>query len=269
MAPAQKGLLGRLRRGIEKEGLRVDAEGSIVQTAHPHGLGSKLTHPHITTDYSEALLEYITPVYCRPADALSFLGDLVRFTYRQLDGEWIWPASMPARLQGNDSIPIADYGTSNIGTMKHVYRKGLDARYGRIMQSIAGIHYNVSLPDDIWPLLQKLEGRQDESLQGYRSTRYFDLIRNGSEQNFLRFVPAEQRQALYNQWYQGHAQLKDAIAYTDFDHTTPTALTYSKTDLETNRSVLQRFAAQLGERAGAVAGTPDTLNRCAHNNCQR
>ncbi|WVM91042.1 fatty acid cis/trans isomerase [Halopseudomonas pachastrellae] len=94
-------------------------------------------------------------------------------------------------------------------------------------------------------------------------------MRNGSEQNFLRFVPAEQRQALYNQWYQGHAQLKDAIAYTDFDHTTPTALTYSKTDLETNRSVLQRFAAQLGERAGAVAGTPDTLNRCAHNNCQR
>lgn len=185
MAPAQKGLLGRLRRGIEKEGLRVDDKGAIVQTAHPHALGSKLTHPHITTDYSEALLEYITPVYCRPADALSFLGDLVRFTYRKLDGEWLWPASMPARLDGNDSIPIADYGTSNVGTMKYVYRKGLDSRYGRIMQSIAGIHYNVSFPDDIWPLLQKLEGRQDESLQGYRSTRYFDLIRNFRRNSWL------------------------------------------------------------------------------------
>ncbi len=187
MVPAQKGLLGRLRRGIEKEGLRVDPKGAIVQTAHPHALGSKLTHPHITTDYSEALLEYITPVYCRPGDALSFLGDLVRFTYRQLDGkdEWLWPASMPARLDGNDSIPLADYGTSNVGTMKHVYRKGLDARYGRIMQSIAGIHYNVSLPDDIWPLLQELEGRQDESLQGYRSTRYFDLIRNFRRNSWL------------------------------------------------------------------------------------
>lgn len=185
MAPAQKGLLGRLRRGIEKEGLRVDSKAAIVQTLHPHSLGSKLTHPHITTDYSEALLEYITPVYCRPADALSFLGDLVRFTYRQLDDEWLWPASMPARLSGNDSVPIADYGTSNVGTMKHVYRKGLDVRYGRIMQSIAGIHYNVSLPDDIWPLLREQEGRQGESLQGYRSARYFDLIRNFRRNSWL------------------------------------------------------------------------------------
>lgn len=185
MAPARNGLLGRLRRGIEKEGLRVDARGAIAATPHPYAFGSKLTHPHITTDYSEALLEYITPVYCRPADALSFLGDLLRFSYRNLDDEWIWPASMPARLHGNESIPIADYGTSNIGTMKHVYRKGLDVRYGRIMQSIAGIHYNVSLPEDIWPLLQSLEGREDESPKGYRSTRYFDLIRNFRRNSWL------------------------------------------------------------------------------------
>ena len=136
------------------------------------------------------------------------------------------------------------------------------------------------VPDTIWvmdyPLLERtyyelvVNFNVFGSLSHQAQTRlYFDLIRNGSEQNFLRFVPAEQRQALYSQWYQGHAQLKDAIAYTDFDHTTPTALTYSKTDLETNQSVLQRFAAQLGERAGAVAGTPDTLNRCTHNNCQR
>lgn len=185
MTPARNGLLGRLRRGIEKEGLRVDGDGAIVATPHPHALGSKLTHPHITTDYSEALLEYITPVYCRPADALAFLGDLLRFSYRHLDDEWIWPASMPSRLQGNDSIPIADYGTSNVGTMKHVYRKGLDARYGRIMQSIAGIHYNVSFPENLWPMLQELEGRQDESLQGYRSGRYFDLIRNFRRNSWL------------------------------------------------------------------------------------
>ncbi|WP_106418350.1 glutamate--cysteine ligase [Salinicola tamaricis] len=185
MTPARKGLLGRLRRGIEKEGLRVDGEGRIVPTPHPYALGSKLTHPHITTDYSEALLEYITPVYCRPADALAFLGDLLRFSYRHLGEEWIWPASMPSRLSGNESVPIADYGTSNVGTMKHVYRKGLDLRYGRIMQSIAGIHYNVSLPEDIWPLLQSLEGREAESPKGYRSARYFDLIRNFRRNSWL------------------------------------------------------------------------------------
>ncbi|GGX87341.1 glutamate--cysteine ligase [Litchfieldella qijiaojingensis] len=183
--PARQGLIGRLRRGIEKEGLRVDSTGRIAQTPHPHALGSKLTHPHITTDYSEALLEYITPVYCRPMDAMAFLGDLHRFTYRHLDDEWIWPASMPARLNGNDSIPIADYGTSNVGTMKHVYRKGLDVRYGRIMQAIAGVHYNVSLPDNVWIVLRELDGQGDTAMNDYRSSRYFGLIRHFRRHSWL------------------------------------------------------------------------------------
>lgn len=177
-APAQQGLFGRIRRGIEKEGLRVDSQGRIVSTPHPHALGSKLTHPYITTDYSESLLEYITPVFSRPADALAFLGDLHRYSYRYLGQELIWPASMPAELDGNDSIPIADYGNSNVGTMKRVYRNGLDMRYGRIMQSIAGIHYNFSLPDELWTHLQEIDGQQAVSAQAFRSRAYFDLIRN-------------------------------------------------------------------------------------------
>ncbi|MGM0522096.1 MAG: glutamate--cysteine ligase [Pseudomonadota bacterium] len=182
---ARKGNLGRLRRGIEKEGLRVDAEGRIAQTPHPQALGSKLTHPHITTDYSEALLEYITPVYSEPREALAFLGDLQAFSYRYLDDEWIWPASMPARLNGNDSVVIADYGNSNTGVMKHVYRKGLDVRYGRIMQAIAGVHYNVSLPDSMWRVLQAFEGQEKTSLNDYRSARYFGLIRNFRRHSWL------------------------------------------------------------------------------------
>ncbi|MFC2992605.1 glutamate--cysteine ligase [Halomonas tibetensis] len=183
--PARQGQFSRLRRGLEKEGLRVDPAGRIVQTPHPVALGSKLTHPHVTTDYSEALLEYITPVYCRPADAMAFLGDLHRFTYRYLGEELIWPASMPSRLDGNDSVPIADYGTSNVGTMKRVYRKGLDVRYGRIMQAIAGVHYNVSLPEDLWQLLRELEGASERPMSDYRSQRYFGLIRNFRRHSWL------------------------------------------------------------------------------------
>ncbi len=182
---ADQGRFGRLRRGIEKEGLRVDAAGRIAQSPHPRALGSKLTHPHITTDYSEALLEYITPVYSRPEDALDFLADLHRFSYRQLDEERIWPASMPARLDGNDSVPIADYGDSNVGRMKHVYRRGLDVRYGRIMQAIAGVHYNVSLPDDLFTLLRELDGEGETAMQDYRSARYFALIRNFRRHSWL------------------------------------------------------------------------------------
>jgi len=183
--PARAGRFSRLRRGLEKEGLRVDPTGRIAATPHPAALGSKLTHPHITTDYSEALLEYITPVYCRPEDAMAFLGDLHRFTYRVLGDELIWPASMPSRLDGNDSVPIADYGPSNVGTMKRVYRKGLDVRYGRIMQAIAGVHYNVSLPDDLWALLRELEGAEATPMNDYRSSRYFGLIRNFRRHSWL------------------------------------------------------------------------------------
>lgn len=184
-ASARQGLFGRLRRGIEKEGLRVDPTGRIAATPHPAALGSKLTHPHITTDYAEALLEYITPVTCRPQDAMAFLGDLHRFSYRLLGDELIWPASMPSRLNGNDSVAIADFGGSNVGTMKHVYRKGLDVRYGRIMQSIAGVHYNFSLPDDLWRRLQEIDGAGDTPLSEYRSTRYFGLIRNFRRHSWL------------------------------------------------------------------------------------
>ncbi|BBI49783.1 hypothetical protein HORIV_22040 [Vreelandella olivaria] len=181
---ARLGRLGRLRRGLEK-GLRVDANGHIAQTPHPHALGSKLTHPHITTDYSESLLEYITPVYSQPGEALCFLSDLHTFTYHHLENEWIWPGSMPSRLSGNDSVPIADYGSSNVGTMKHVYRKGLDMRYGRIMQAIAGVHYNVSLPDDMWHGLRELEKATNIPFNDYRSTRYFGMIRHFRRHSWL------------------------------------------------------------------------------------
>ncbi len=182
---ARLGRLGRLRRGLEKEGLRVDANGHIAQTPHPRALGSKLTHPHITTDYSESLLEYITPVYSEPKEALAFLSDLHTFTYHHLDNEWIWPGSMPSRLSGNDSVPIADYGSSNVGTMKHVYRKGLDVRYGRIMQAIAGVHYNVSLPEDMWHALREMEKATNIPFNDYRSTRYFGMIRHFRRHSWL------------------------------------------------------------------------------------
>ena len=140
--------LSEIQIGIEKEGLRVTSEGTVAQTTHPVGLGSTLMHDFITTDYSEALLEFITPKQYSIDNSLEFLQQLHTFALGNMPGERIWPASMPCRLQGEESIPIAQYGSSNSGRMKTVYRRGLDVRYGRIMQSIAGIHYNYSFSDE-------------------------------------------------------------------------------------------------------------------------
>ncbi len=178
-------ILQTLRRGVEKEGLRVDAEGFISQTDHPKVLGSALTHPNITTDYSEALLELITPVTESVDDLFDALGRIHRFVQANLpEGEVLWPASMPCRLAGNESIRIAEYGTSNLGQLKHVYRRGLHWRYGRIMQAIAGVHFNFSLTDRFWMTLQDVEGNT-ESLQDFKSARYFDLIRNFRRHSWL------------------------------------------------------------------------------------
>ncbi len=176
--------LTQIQRGIEKEGLRVTPQGSIAQTKHPKALGSALMHPSITTDYSEALLEFITPVFQRIDDSLDYLSDLHSFTMRHLKDEYLWPASMPCKLAGEHSIPIAQYGSSNIGQIKHVYRQGLSLRYGRAMQSIAGIHYNFSMADDFWPHYQQLLNDQGD-LQSFKSQQYFSLIRNFRRHSWL------------------------------------------------------------------------------------
>ncbi|MEH6561048.1 MAG: glutamate--cysteine ligase, partial [Marinobacter sp.] len=71
-------------KGIEKEGLRVDRNGFIAQTPHPEALGSALTHPTITTDYSESLLELITPVCSSTAEVLESLRNTHRFVQQNL-----------------------------------------------------------------------------------------------------------------------------------------------------------------------------------------
>jgi glutamate--cysteine ligase len=163
--------------GLEKESLRVATDGSIAQTPHPAALGAALTHPWITTDYSEALLEFITPPLDSATTALTNLRDLQHFVYLQLEGELLWSGSMPCVVAGGASIPIARYGTSNSGLMKTVYRRGLGYRYGRVMQVIAGVHYNYSFSSDFWAACQQQAG-DSRPLQTFVSEQYFGLIRN-------------------------------------------------------------------------------------------
>ena len=175
--PALKGIL----RGIEKEGLRVDSTGHLSTTPHPAGLGSALTNPHITTDYSEALLELITGTHNSTESLLAELEDIHRFVAGELGNELLWNQSMPAWLPPEPEIPIAWYGTSNTGMLKHVYRRGLAERYGKAMQCIAGVHYNYSLPDELWNLL----GYEGEPRKDTRSEGYLALIRNFTRYSWL------------------------------------------------------------------------------------
>lgn len=170
-------ILNTIQRGIEKESLRINTSGRLSQTPHPFSLGSALTHPHITTDFSESLLEFITPVSTSIEASLDCLDEIHRFVYANLEGEQLWTTSMPCVLAGQDSIPVAQYGSSNVAKMKTAYRWGLVHRYGAVMQTIAGIHYNFSVPDALWDLLQQQDANS-QSKQQYVTDNYFKLIRN-------------------------------------------------------------------------------------------
>ncbi len=158
-----------IRRGIEQESLRARPGGALALTPHPQPLGSPLTHPHITTDYSESLVELITGVHAGVDDCLTELTHIHQFVYRTLAAagdERLWVGSMPCGLPTDETIPLARYGSSNVGRAKSVYRMGLGLRYGRRMQTIAGIHYNWSLPE-------------------LSNADHFALIRNFRRRSFL------------------------------------------------------------------------------------
>lgn len=182
--PAHLPLLGQALHGIERETLRVDDQGRLALTPHPSVLGSALTHQQITTDYSEALLEFITGTSADPAQTLDELERIHRFTSGKLDGETLWSASMPGPLPDEQDIPIARYGSSHSGRLKYVYRKGLALRYGKTMQCIAGIHYNYSLPEALWTLLGSAENDSRDD-RDYQSARYIGLIRNFRRYSWL------------------------------------------------------------------------------------
>ncbi len=174
--------LGNLQRGIEKESLRVDSNGLLAQTPHPYKLGSALTHPMITTDYCESLLEFVTPVHNNIDSLLQELQDIHHFTYQHIGDEKLWVNSMPCIVESEEKIPIARYGSSNVAKMKEAYRRGLSHRYGSLMQTIAGIHFNFSMPDSFWRDYFACDSAGElpahSPYQARKSEQYFSLIRN-------------------------------------------------------------------------------------------
>ncbi len=169
-------VLTQLGRGVERETLRYDANGHLSLTSHPENLGSAYTNQYITTDFSESLLEFITPVSSSIEDLMAQLSDIHHFTQSQLGSEKMWPLSMPCYIQDEQAIPLAQYGSSNGAKMKTLYREGLKRRYGSLMQVISGVHFNFSFPESFWDALwgDQSEAQRQES----KSAAYFGLIRN-------------------------------------------------------------------------------------------
>ncbi len=208
--PEAAGLVRGGQRGVERECLRITPEGRLAQTPHPLALGSALTNAYITTDYSEALLEFVTPPQDWNWQTIQFLCDIHQFTMERIGDELLWPLSMPCRIKSDADVPIACYGSSNIGRMKTIYRRGLGNRYGSIMQAISGVHYNYSLPDAFWPLYRELEGERS-GLQDFRSAAYLGAVRNVRRLDWLLLYLFGASPALCKSFVQGRESGLDEL----------------------------------------------------------
>ena len=242
--------LGALQRGVEKESLRVAADGALAQTEHPRALGAPLTHPHITTDYSEALIEFVTAVHTDIDALLDELFALHAFTHQNLGEEKLWVNSMPCIVRGEEQIPIARYGQCNIARMKEVYRNGLQLRYGGFMQTIAGVHFNFSLPRDFWAAFLQCK---PQAMQAQQSAHYFALIRNFHRLSWLGCYLFGASPAVCKSFMQGREHLLDELDSRSYYSPWATSLRLSKlgyssnaqADIAVNYNGVDEFVASL------------------------
>ncbi|MDB6098940.1 MAG: glutamate--cysteine ligase, partial [Gammaproteobacteria bacterium] len=198
------------RKGVEKESLRVSRAGDIVETRHPEALGAPLTNEHITTDFSESLIELVTPPFGETWELLQYLCDIHQFVYRHLNEELLWATSMPCAISGDASIPLAQFGSSNVGRMKTVYRNGLGVRYGRIMQAISGVHFNYSFSARLWSVLEEVNQSKLEP-QDFISEQYFGVLRNYRRYGWLVLYLFGTSPAVSNSFFAGRENTLPAL----------------------------------------------------------
>ena len=105
--------------GIEKESLRV-RDRMLSDVPHEYFFGSALFNKYITTDFSDSQLEFITQTFNRNSDLFSSLDELHHFCQKTIEDEYLWPFSMPFKIDSENQIPLAKYGTSNLATLKEV-----------------------------------------------------------------------------------------------------------------------------------------------------
>jgi glutamate--cysteine ligase len=206
----EKAVLRGGRKGVEKESLRTLPDGEIARSRHPQDLGAPLTNENITTDFSESLIELVTPPFGETWELLQYLCDIHQFVYRHLGDELLWATSMPCIIDGDASIPLAEFGRSNVGRMKNVYRHGLGVRYGRIMQAISGVHFNYSFGDTLWGVLQDIN-QSKLPRRDFISEQYFGVLRNYRRFGWLVLYLFGTSPAVSNSFFAGREKTLPAL----------------------------------------------------------
>src|SRR5690625_846948 len=163
--------------GIERETHRMNSDGTIALTPQPDAFIDPKIQKYITVDFGENQLEFITKPYEELDSLFDELDCIHKYAYQHINGELMWPFSMPPRLPEEEIIPLAEFPYLEDGLEKEVYRRGLAVRYGKKLQMISGIHYNYSLDDQLIDLLHQ-EFAPEQSRQSFVNQLYLKIGRN-------------------------------------------------------------------------------------------
>lgn len=161
--------------GLERETLRVTADGRLARTPHP------FDDPHLDRDFCENQLEIITPVGQSVKQVLDELERLSEYAEGQLDsrGELLWFNSNPPRFDSEEEINIAHFSADK--QYKNDYRRKLCKRYGKRLMLYSGIHFNFSFSESF---LRSLCG-ENGSLRAFKDSVYLRLFKYASRYSWL------------------------------------------------------------------------------------
>ncbi len=177
--------------GVEKESLRIDAEGHLSHSAHPFG-----SREDITRDFCENQTEMITDVYNSVEEVLQHLRKLhteVVMTLQELPTgrEYLWPFSNPPYVQGAEDIPVAQFEGKQ--SEKTIYRNYLADKYGKRKMLFSGIHLNYSFTEDMiqeeYQILLSDEAASNRSelstFQSFKNHVYIQLVQKLTKYSWL------------------------------------------------------------------------------------
>lgn len=145
--------------GLERETKRVNEDGTLSDNPHSDQWGHRSYHPYILTDFAEAQLELITPPLKSSKEIQNWLAashQIVATTNEECD-ELLWPLSTPAYIPDNrDLVSVAQLSDPD----EVAYREHLAVYYGKDVQLISGIHYNIEFNPEV------LDHRLEEAIAG-------------------------------------------------------------------------------------------------------
>jgi hypothetical protein len=91
-----------------------------------------------------------------------------------------------------------------------------------------------------------------------------DFLRMEAENNFLKFIPINQRKAMHDSWYEGiDLKVFGFFETPTFNTDREPAIHYQTTDYK------HEFFQSLQQQLGRAGGKPDLINRCLQAQCNK